>query len=42
MATGSESNGRGGNKPTRIKSMTDALRRARKIAAYSSTTDVPF
>lgn len=42
MATGSEGTGNGGGKPTRIKSITDALKRARKIAAYSQTTDVPF
>ena len=41
MATGSES-GKSGGKSTRIKSFTEAMRRARKIAAYSSTTDVPF
>lgn len=40
MTTGSESNK--GGRGTRIKSFTEALRRARKIAAYSSTTDVPF
>lgn len=42
MATGSEGKGNGGSKPTRIRSITDALKRARKIAAYSQTTDVPF
>lgn len=42
MATGSESKSNGGSKPTRIRSITDALKRARKIAAYSQTMDVPF